>query len=93
MVVVVRLRWELRTRIWFWVTVSIIALLHLALIWFIPWPNTNYRWPVVFPVGVVDYFVISYLIRSVARWMGQPEVKQSGQDTEGAAPGAGAPNE
>src|ERR1700690_3256088 len=64
-VIAVRLRWELRNRVWFWLTVLIVALLHLAAVLFVPWPDTDYRWPIVFPVGVLDYFVISYSIHLV----------------------------
>src|SRR5580693_1256738 len=78
-VIAVRSSWELRTRIWFWVTVAIIALLHLAMILFIPWPNTDYRWPIVFPVGVLDILAISFVIKLVGKWIGQLKIK--GSDT------------
>lgn len=73
--IAVRLRWELRDRIWFWFTVSIVTLLHLAMILFIPWPNTDFGFPIVFPIGVLDCFVISYLFRLVGKWMKRADAK------------------
>jgi hypothetical protein len=63
-------RWELRRRVWFWILVSLIVALHLALILLIPWPNSDYTFPVVFPFGLLDYFVISFVLGWAAKRMG-----------------------
>lgn len=41
-VFVVWIRWDLRRRVWFWATVAILVVLHVPLVLFIPWTNTNY---------------------------------------------------
>jgi len=72
-IIVVRLRWELRNRVWFWVIVSLLVLLHLAMTILIPWPNQNYTLPIVLPVGIVDILGISWLIQLAAKKMGSTE--------------------
>jgi hypothetical protein len=67
LIMVVRLRWNLRNRIWFWVTVSFLALLHAARVFLIPWPNKNYTLPILLPVGILDALAISYSIQLVAK--------------------------
>lgn len=74
-IIVVRLRWELRNRIWFWVVVSFLVLVHLAMVLLIPWPNRNYTLPIVLPVGIVDILAISYLIQLVAKRVGPGDSK------------------
>lgn len=74
--IVVRLRWELRNRIWFWAVITIVVLLHLGMLLLIPWPNTDYTLPVVLPVGIVDILAISYLIGLIAKKMGPADGKQ-----------------
>ena len=70
-IIAVRLRWDLRSRIWFWAVVSLMVLLHLAMVLLIPWPNKDYTLAVVLPVGIVDIFAISSLIRALANRMGE----------------------
>jgi hypothetical protein len=69
-IAVVRLRWNLRNRVWFWILVSILALMHIALIVLVPWPNKDYTLPIILPVGVLDGLAISFLIQVVAKKMG-----------------------
>jgi len=70
MIIVVRLRWELRNRVWFWVTVGLLVLIHLAMVLLIPWPNRDYTLPIILPVGVVDILMIWFVIQWVAKKLG-----------------------
>src|SRR6202041_3002673 len=38
---VITMRWKLRKHVWFWITVTVLAALHLPLILFVPWMT---RW-------------------------------------------------
>lgn len=80
-VAVVRLRWNLNNRLWFWVTVSLLVLLHAALILFIPWPNENYTLPIVLPAGVIDALMISFVIQLIAKKTGVVDNKMSDQSS------------
>lgn len=75
MIVLVRLRWDLKNRMWFWASVTLLALLHIALILFVPWPNKNSTLPVILPVGILDALSVSFLIQLVARKMGPADRK------------------
>jgi hypothetical protein len=35
--VAIALRWKLRQQVWFWITMTILAALHLPLILLVPW--------------------------------------------------------
>ncbi len=37
---VIFFKWELRRYAWFWVTITIIAALHVPLIWLVPWTTS-----------------------------------------------------
>jgi len=76
MIIAVRLRWELRRRLWFWIVMSIIVILHLVAILLIPWPNIQFRALVVFPFVAVDISLISYVIKLIARWRGEEDGKK-----------------
>ena len=37
----IKLRWRLRKHLWFWATIIFILALHVPLLFFIHWPDTN----------------------------------------------------
>jgi len=58
LVTVVRLFWDLRRNAWFWVTLSIMTLVHIPLITMIPWTNRNYPGVAILPVGLLDFVFV-----------------------------------
>ena len=44
-----RFLWDLRTRVWFWITITIVALLHVPLILFIPWGSQPLTYVALLP--------------------------------------------
>ncbi len=74
-IIAARLRWDLRNRIWFWIVVGLVVLVHLTMVLLIPWPNRNYTLPIVLPVGIVDILAISYLIQLIAKRVGPGDSK------------------
>ena len=52
----VRIFWERRRHLWFWVTVAILTGLHVLLVLRVPWPSphTPIGGPALFPVGLLD---------------------------------------
>jgi hypothetical protein len=72
---VVRLHWELKNRPWFWVVVSAIVFLHLAMLLLIPWPNLNYTLPIVLPIGIIDALAISFAVNQLRRGWGDRTIK------------------
>jgi hypothetical protein len=47
----VALKWKLRRCAWFWITMSVIAALHLPLILFIPWTT---KWVPALAIAAID---------------------------------------
>ena len=58
--------WDLRKRLWFWVTMLVIGGTHAALAVAIPWGNGPYPVPllvILFPAVVLDFSAIYLLVR------------------------------
>src|ERR1035438_8195495 len=63
--VAVRFLWDLRERVWFWVTIAIIVLLHVPLILLIPWPSEQLSYVALLPVGFLDFAFAYGIIRLI----------------------------
>jgi hypothetical protein len=48
------LRWDLRTRFWFWCLVTLLVLLQVPVVLFNPWGDKNYPGVVLMPLGLLD---------------------------------------
>jgi hypothetical protein len=54
--VAVRYFWDLRSRIWFWITIALIVLLHVPVLLFIRWPfNQYYTYVQMLPLALLDF--------------------------------------
>jgi hypothetical protein len=62
-VLVTRYFWDLRRRVWFWITMAIIVLAHVLLVVFIRWPSARVTWVALLPVGWADFGVCYGIIR------------------------------
>ena len=60
-----RLLWDLKNRVWFWVTIAIIAVLHIPAILFIPWGDQNLSYVALLPLGLFDLGITYGIIRLV----------------------------
>jgi hypothetical protein len=66
--VAIRLFWGLRKRAWFWVTIAVIALLHVLLVFFVSWPFPHHLSRIaLLPVGLTDLAIAYGIIRLVER--------------------------
>lgn len=64
-----RFLWDLRRRVWFWLTISIIALLHVPLILLLPWPLQQLNRIALLPAGLLDFGIAYGIIRLVENMM------------------------
>ncbi|SRR5579871_5793771 len=79
----VRGRWDLRRNWWFWVTISLIISLHLALIWFIPWKAGWVPVPVTLFAAVADLALLFGVISFVEKVMGgKPQGSNAVEESE-----------
>ena len=60
----IKLRWDLRKHLWFWVVIGFILALHIPLVRIVRWPQGNV--PTLFytmPVGIADFLIILGAVR------------------------------
>jgi len=75
-IIAIAMRWYLRRHVWFWITMIIIAALHVPLILFVPWTT---RWVpaiVIIPIGLVDLWVMLTVLSVVGKFMGGPKTAE-----------------
>jgi hypothetical protein len=62
----IALRWDVVQRANVWAVVAVSLVLHAALILSVPWTTTHIPARAIFPIVIVDVFVIISMIRVVA---------------------------
>ena len=67
------MRWDLRKRVWFWVTLTVLALLHVPLILLVPWSNTNYPGVVLLPQALLDLAIVYGCIKLIEKAMNRSD--------------------
>jgi len=70
------MRWKLRQHVWFWVTITFLAVLHLPLILFVPWTSKWIPAVVIAPVGMADLFLMLWVISVVGKFVQAPDASQ-----------------
>ena len=71
-IITIAMRWKLKGRVWFWVTMAFLAALHVPLIVFIPWTDKWVPALVVIPIGIADSYAMLWVISVVAKYKGEP---------------------
>lgn len=69
----VAIKWNLRRRVWFWITMLVIVGLHVALILLVPWTDRWVPGPALVPFGIVDLFVMLAIISVAKQLIGGPD--------------------
>jgi hypothetical protein len=64
---VVRIRWDLRRHVWFWITITLAFLLQIPLLLEIPWNDRNLTWFILLPVAALDYAVVYGCVRLIEK--------------------------
>ena len=75
--------WDLRNRVWFWLTIMLVVLLHVPLIVLIPWPFKQLTFIAALPFGFAD-FGIAYGIIQLVENLVERRSKQSSNDNASA---------
>lgn len=74
--IVIRFKWKLRRQTWFWVTMAVIAVLHVLWVLFVPWTT---KWiPVFVYIGIAtaDFVPILWILLVVERLMVGPKAAE-----------------
>lgn len=66
---IVRIRWDLRKHVWFWVTISFAMLLQVPVVLLIPWNDRTLNRATLFPGMVLDYCLVYGAIKLVEKLM------------------------
>jgi len=74
-----RFFWDLRNCVWFWMTITIIALLHVPFILLIAWPFKQLTYIAALPFGLAD-FGIAYGIIQLAENVVERNSKEKSND-------------
>jgi hypothetical protein len=75
--IVIRFKWKLRRHTWFWITIAVIAALHVLWVLFVPWTT---KWiPVFVYIGTAtaDFVLILWILLVVEKFMGGPKAAES----------------
>ena len=71
---IIFLKWKLRKRAWFWVTIAVIAALHVPLILFVPWTTAWVPALAIAAIDSADFVLILWVLLLVGKLVGAPEV-------------------
>ena len=58
-------RWELRKRVWFWVTIALVVVLHMPIVLLVHWSDNRYPGVALLPAVLADYGVVYGCIKLV----------------------------
>jgi hypothetical protein len=83
----ITMRWKLRKHVWFWITMTILAALHLPLILFVPWTTRWIPAILIAPVGIADLYAMLWVISVVAKSKGEPIAPSGNHPRSRAAEG------
>ena len=65
----IAMKWKLRRNAWFWITMTVIAALHVPLILFVPWTTKWVPAIVIIPIGIADLYVMLAILSLVGKFM------------------------
>lgn len=72
-IIAVAMRWQLRRHAWFWITMTLIAALHVLLILFVPWTTKWVPAIVIIPIGIADLYVMLAILSVVGKLVEGPK--------------------
>jgi hypothetical protein len=72
-VLTIIMRWKLKRHVWFWLTMIILAALHVPLILFVPWKTKWIPAFVIIPIGIADLYLMLWVLSVVGKFMGEEQ--------------------
>ena len=69
--------WYLRKRVWFWMAITLLTIIHVVLIVVVPWTNKSFPAPTLWPIGIADFAAIYGSIKLVEKAMSRTETASS----------------
>jgi len=76
----IAVKWKLRGRVWFWITMAVFVVLHILLILSVTWTTGWVPAAVSTGIGTVDLYVMLAIVCVVEKFVERPPI------SEGSAP-------
>jgi hypothetical protein len=73
-----RVFWRLRHNTWYWLTISILAAIHISLVLLVPWTSEVIPAPALAPVGIADFVFVYCSIKLVEKIMMRSKAGHNG---------------
>jgi hypothetical protein len=73
----IAVKWRLRHELWFWITMTVIAALHILLILLVPWPTKWVPAAVFAGFSSVDLYGMLAIIDVVGKFLERPEISET----------------
>jgi hypothetical protein len=70
--IAIAMRWQLRDRLWFWITMITILALHIPVILLVPWTTKWVPAIVVMPIAIADLYAMLAIISVVRGFVERP---------------------
>ncbi len=74
--IAIAMRWQLRRHVWFWITMTVIAALHVPLILFVPWTTKWVPAIVIMPIGLADLYAMLAILSVVGKLVERPKTSE-----------------
>jgi hypothetical protein len=72
----IAVKWKLRRRAWFWITMTVIAAFQILLILFVPWPTKWVPAAVFAGLGSVELYGVLAILDVVEKFLEFPETSE-----------------
>jgi hypothetical protein len=74
-IIAIAMRWRLRRHVWFWVTLMVLAALHVPLILFVPWTTKWVPALAIIPIAIADLYIMLWVLWAAGKFMGNGILK------------------
>ena len=74
--IAIAMRWQLRRHVWFWITMTVLAALHVPLILFVPWTTKWVPAIVIIPIGLADLYAMLAILSVVGKLVERPKTSE-----------------
>ncbi len=75
-IVAIAMRWKLKQHAWFWMTIIVLAALHIPLVLLVPWTTKWIPAFVIIPIGMADLYLMLRILSVVGKFMDSAEASE-----------------
>ncbi len=75
-IIAIAMRWKLKRHMWFWITMIVLAALHVPLILFVPWTTKWIPALAIIPIGIADLYLMLWVLSVAGKFMGEQKTTE-----------------